>query len=61
MEAGSLKGLEFVLIVGVVVWFYFAQTRNLRKLKDDRDAKQAQEKDSRQQRDAVRPPTKERQ
>lgn len=40
MASESLKGLEFVLIVGVVVWFYFAQTRNLRRLREEREAKQ---------------------
>ncbi|MGD8208069.1 MAG: hypothetical protein PVH47_08325 [Thiohalocapsa sp.] len=40
MESGSLKGLEFILIVGVVAWFYFAQMRNLKRLKAEREAKQ---------------------
>jgi hypothetical protein len=43
MESGSFKGLEFVVIVGVVVWFYFTQMRNLKTLKEEREAKQQAE------------------
>jgi hypothetical protein len=40
MESGSFKGLEFVVIVGVVAWFYFTQMGNLKSLKQEREAKQ---------------------
>jgi hypothetical protein len=34
-----MKGLELLLIVGVVAWFYFSQMSNLKKLKEEREAK----------------------
>jgi hypothetical protein len=34
-----MKGLELLLIVGVVAWFYVSQMSNLKKLKDAREAK----------------------
>jgi hypothetical protein len=37
----NLKGLEFLLIVGVVAWFYFSQMSKLKKLKEEREAKTA--------------------
>ena len=40
MESGSFRGLEFLVIVGVVAWFYFAQTHNLRRLKEELKAKE---------------------
>jgi len=43
MESGSFKGLEFVVLVGVVVWFYFTQMRNLKTLKAEREAKKQAE------------------
>jgi len=43
MESGSFKALELVVIVGVVVWFYFTQMRNLKTLKEEREAKQQAE------------------
>lgn len=43
MESGSFKGLEFVVIVGVVAWFYVTQMRNLKTLKQEREAKQQTE------------------
>ncbi|MGB5734278.1 MAG: hypothetical protein WBM40_07545 [Thiohalocapsa sp.] len=43
MESGSFKGLEFVVIVGVVAWFYFTQMRKLKTLKEEREAKQQAE------------------
>jgi len=43
IESSSFKGLEFVVIVGVVVWFYFKQMRNLKTLKEEREAKQQAE------------------
>ncbi len=39
MESSSLKGLEFLVIVGAVAWFYIAQQRNLKRLKAEREAK----------------------
>jgi hypothetical protein len=39
METSSLKGLEFLVIIGAVAWFYVAQTRNLKRLKEEREAK----------------------
>ncbi len=41
MESGSFKGIEFIVIVGVVVWFYFRQMGNLKRLKEERETKQA--------------------
>ena len=43
MESGSFKGLEFVVIVGVVAWFYVTQMRKLKTLKEEREAKQQAE------------------
>ena len=43
MESGSFKGIEFIVIVAVVVWFYFSQMRNLKTLKEEREAKQQAE------------------
>jgi hypothetical protein len=40
VESGAFKGLEFVLIVAVVAWFYFSQMHNLKRLKQEREAKQ---------------------
>ena len=42
MESSSLKGLEFLVIVGAVAWFYMSQQRNLKRLKEEREAKQAE-------------------
>jgi hypothetical protein len=42
METSSLKGLELLVIVGVVAWFYFSQMSKLDKLKKEREAKQQQ-------------------
>jgi hypothetical protein len=50
MDTSSLKGLEFLIIVGVVAWFYFAQTSKLKKLKEEREAKTRE-----QQQDADKP------
>lgn len=43
MDAGSLKGLELLLIVGVVGYFYLRQRSNLQRLKEEREAKQGKE------------------
>jgi hypothetical protein len=40
MDSSSLKGLEFLVIVGAVAWFYVAQQRNLKRLKEEREAKE---------------------
>jgi hypothetical protein len=39
MDSGAFKALELLLIVGVVGWLYVTQTRNLRRLKEEREAK----------------------
>jgi hypothetical protein len=43
MDSGSFKALELLLIVGVVGWLYVTQMRNLRRLKEEREAKQREE------------------
>ncbi|MCF7985086.1 MAG: hypothetical protein K9L70_11845 [Thiohalocapsa sp.] len=43
MDSGSFKALELLLIVGVVGWLYVSQMRNLRRLKEEREAKQREE------------------
>ena len=40
METSTLKGLELLLIVGLVGWFYLSQRRNLARLKAEREAKE---------------------
>jgi uncharacterized protein HemX len=42
MDMGSFKALELALIVGVVGYFYIRQRRNLHRLKEEREAKQAE-------------------
>jgi hypothetical protein len=39
METSSLKGLEFLVIVGAVAWFYFSQMSKLNKAKQARTSK----------------------
>lgn len=39
METGTFKGIEFILILGLVGWFYFSQMGKLKKLKEEREAK----------------------
>ena len=43
MDTSSLKGLELLLIVGVVGYFYIRQRNNLQRLKEEREAKQAED------------------
>lgn len=43
MDSGSFKALELLLIVGVVGWLYVTQMRNLRRLKEEREAKLREE------------------
>ena len=43
MDSSSLKGLEFLVIVGAVAWFYVSQTAKLKKLKAEREAKAAEQ------------------
>jgi hypothetical protein len=43
MDTGTLKGLELLLIVGVVGYFYLRQRSNLQRLKEEREAKQREE------------------
>ncbi|WP_156427923.1 hypothetical protein [Thiohalocapsa sp. ML1] len=42
MDTSSLKGLEFLIIVGAVAWFYFSQMSKLKRLKQEREAKHEQ-------------------
>ncbi|MCG6941139.1 MAG: hypothetical protein LJE69_07805 [Thiohalocapsa sp.] len=39
MDTSALKGLELLVIVGAVVWFYQSQMRNLKQLKEERETK----------------------
>jgi NADH:ubiquinone oxidoreductase subunit 6 (subunit J) len=39
MDTSSLKGLELLVIVGAVAWFYLSQQRNLKRLREEREAK----------------------
>ena len=57
MDSGSFKALELLLIVGVVGWLYVTHMRNLRRLKEEREAKQREEgaADSQQRTDADDP------
>jgi hypothetical protein len=40
MDTGAFKAIELIVIVGAIVWFYSSQQRNLKRLKDEREAKQ---------------------
>jgi hypothetical protein len=42
MDTSSLKGLELLVIVGAVAWFYFSQMSKLDRLKREREHKQGQ-------------------
>ncbi|WP_295883643.1 hypothetical protein [uncultured Thiohalocapsa sp.] len=42
MDSSSLKGLEFLVIIGAVVWFYVSQQNKLKRLKAEREAKTEQ-------------------
>jgi hypothetical protein len=39
MDSSALKGLEFLVIIGAVAWFYVSQQQKLKKLKAEREAK----------------------
>ncbi|WP_200240538.1 hypothetical protein [Thiohalocapsa halophila] len=39
MDSSSLKGIEFLVIIGAVAWFYVSQQQKLKKLKAEREAK----------------------
>ncbi|NEX18321.1 MAG: hypothetical protein C1943_17380 [Halochromatium sp.] len=43
MDSGSIQALELLLIIGVVGYFILSQQNNLRRLKKEREAKQAEE------------------
>lgn len=43
MEMSTLKGIEFIVIIALVGWFYFKQTNDLKRLKAEREAKQEEE------------------
>lgn len=40
MDTSSLKGLEFLVIIGAIAWFYMSQTGKLKKLKEEREDKE---------------------
>jgi hypothetical protein len=42
MDSSSLKGLEFLVIIGAVAWFYVSQQNKLKRLKAEREAKAEQ-------------------
>lgn len=47
MDSSALKGIEFLVIIGAVAWFYVSQQQKLKKLKAEREAKrQAAEADA---------------
>jgi NADH:ubiquinone oxidoreductase subunit 6 (subunit J) len=46
MDTGTFKAIELIVIVGAVVWLYSSQQRNLKRLKDEREARQQAETSS---------------
>lgn len=55
MDASSFKIVELLLIVGVVGYFYIRQRNNLQRLKEEREAKQAKEADTKTNTDDTPP------
>jgi hypothetical protein len=37
VDTGAFKGLELILIVGAVGWFYVSQMGNLKRLREERE------------------------
>ncbi|KAA6184965.1 hypothetical protein F2Q65_10525 [Thiohalocapsa marina] len=46
MDSGAVKAIEFIVIIGAVAWFFNSQQRNLKRLKEEREARQQAEQET---------------